>query len=411
MIRYHATWVLPIVSAPLRDGYVFVDGDTIVDVSSTDGERVSTPPSRDVDLTDYALLPSLVNAHTHLELSGLRGMVRPAASMPEWAGEAMAHMASHPPDAEAIRAAIRESLSSGTGLFGDISNTLASIEVLAEERAEAVVFRELLGFNEPEPVALVRRELDVLSARLAALRRPVTIRGSVAAHAPYSVSPGLFRAIQVEAAARGLSPLSVHGAESREELQFLETGSGPWRNVLEERDRWTDDWTPKGGGCLAYLAECGWSAPATILVHGVHLREDELVELARVGAGVVTCPRSNAWTGAGTPPVESFYECGVRVGVGTDSLASAPDLNMFSELAAVRGLAPSVSAATVLRSGTQVGAELLGYSDRGVLAKGFRASMIAVKCPPSLQSSGEVEEYLLSGIDPTHVVWPHASVL
>ena len=374
-----------------------------------DSRRRSASDDTDVDLTGYALLPSLVNAHTHLELSGLRDTVAPADTMPSWAHDAMTQIATRPPDPEAIRGAVRESLAAGTGLIGDISNTLASIAALVEARAEAVVFRELLGFNEPAPDELVRRELDALATRLETQAEPATVRGSVAAHAPYSVSPGLFRAIQTAAAARGLGPVSVHGAESAEELQFVTSGCGPWRDILEERRRWTDDWSPDEGGCVSHLAACGWVAPGTLVVHGVHLSDAELARLAAAGVGLVTCPRSNAWTGAGTPPVTRFYDSGVRVAIGTDSLASAPDLNVFSELAAVRALAPTTPAAALLRSATHVGAELLGYPDRGAILPGMKASMIAVRCPSGITRVDDVEEYLLSGVEPHQVVWPNSS--
>ena len=404
--RYHPSWVLPIVSSPLSNSCVEVEAGTIIGVHEESRRRPLAAADADVDLAGYALLPSLVNAHTHLEFSGLRDKVGRAKTMPAWASDAMAQMATGPPDPGAIRAAVRESLAAGTGLIADISNTLASIALLAEERAEAVVFRELLGFNEPAPEELVRHELDALATELNAQAFPATVRGSVAAHAPYSVSPGLFRAIQTAATVRGLQPLCVHGAESAEELQFLRKGRGPWREILEARRRWAEDWSPHDGGCISYLAACGWVAPGTLVVHGVHLSDEELSRMAGAGVGLVTCPRSNAWTGAGIPPVARFYDSGVRVAIGTDSLASAPDLNVFAELAAVRALAPTTSAAELLRSATSVGAELLGYPDRGAIVPGMKASLIAVRCPPDIARADDVEEHLVSGVAPDQVVWP-----
>jgi cytosine/adenosine deaminase-related metal-dependent hydrolase len=118
---------------------------------------------------------------------------------------------------------------------------------------------------------------------------------------------------------------------------------------------------------------------------------------------LVACPRSNVMTGAGTPPIEAFYASGARVAVGTDSLATVPDLNVFSELAALRRLAPNVPASMLLDSATRQGARALGFeTDFGTLAPGRRASMLAVQVPAHV---GDVEEYLVSGISPELLAW------
>ena len=85
-----------------------------------------------------------------------------------------------------------------------------------------------------------------------------------------------------------------------------------------------------------------------VAVHGVQFTDDDLSRLAAAGATVVACPRSNKWTGAGDPPIERFYASGVRVAVGTDSLASVANLNLFEELATLRRLAPTVPATRLL---------------------------------------------------------------
>jgi 5-methylthioadenosine/S-adenosylhomocysteine deaminase len=132
-----------------------------------------------------------------------------------------------------------------------------------------------------------------------------------------------------------------------------------------------------------------------LAVHGVYFTDAELARLAAAGATLVTCPRSNRWTGAGVPPVERFYASGVRVAVGTDSLASVDDLNLFAELAEVRRLAPGVPAARILESATLAGAVALGFdSELGSITPGKRAQLLAVRLPAGV---ADVEEYLLSG--------------
>jgi cytosine/adenosine deaminase-related metal-dependent hydrolase len=133
---------------------------------------------------------------------------------------------------------------------------------------------------------------------------------------------------------------------------------------------------------------------------------EDLARLAARGATLVTCPRSNGHTGAGAPPIEEFYASGVRVAVGTDSLASAPDLNVFAELATLRALAPSVPASALLASATIEGARALGFDgEYGSIEPGKAARLVAVALPPG---TADVEEYLVTGIGPDQVSWVSA---
>jgi cytosine/adenosine deaminase-related metal-dependent hydrolase len=140
-----------------------------------------------------------------------------------------------------------------------------------------------------------------------------------------------------------------------------------------------------------------------LAVHGVQMSSADLARLARHDVTLVTCPRSNGHTGAGAPPLEAFYASGVRVAVGTDSLASAPDLSVFAELATMRALAPSIPASALLDSATRQGARALGFdAEYGSLEPGKRARLLAVEAP---YNTDDVEEYLVSGVEPDQVRW------
>ena len=395
--RYRARWVAPIATPPIEHGWVEVAGGVVSAVGGAAG-ACPDPAAAEVDLGGACILPGLVNAHTHLELSALGGAVPPADSMPVWAAALMRRLESGPSSARsaAISAAVDEMHRAGTALVGDIANTPDSVAVLEEGPVEAVVFRELLGFDvAPERAAVLAGQL----AGLAAPRAEARVRLRAAAHAPYSVSPALFRAL----AARVPGPRSVHLAESREECEFLRSGRGPWREILEARGRWDPAWRPPGLGPVDYLDALGWLRSDTLVVHGVQLAPAEIRRLADVGATIVTCPRSNAWTGAGVPPVSAFYAAGAAVAIGTDSLASAPDLNLFAELAHLRRLAPEVPAGKILRSAALDGAVALGRGrTHGAIAPARRAALIAVETPETVK---DVEEYLLTGIEPEQIVW------
>jgi len=403
--RYHAAWVVPITSAPIRHGWVEVDGGMITGVGGGSTQARPATGIREVQLPSTVVLPGLVNAHTHLELSRFRGAVPPAATMPSWARQMMAGQAAERPlrDEDTVREAVAELRRAGTVLVGDIANTSASMDPLAASSLEAVVFREVLGFN------ATCDEAQAMVAQLWAdveRRSGTRIRLALAAHAPYSVAPSLFRAVSravVEASSGALLPMSVHLAESREEIEFLETGAGDWRAILEERGRWAPDWSPPGTGPVEYLDQLGWLVSSTLVVHGVHLTRSELNCMASAGVTLVTCPRSNQWTGAGVPPVADFYASGVRIAVGTDSLASVPDLNLFAELSELRRLAPDIPAKVLLESATRSGAMALGFgSELGAIEPFRRAVLIAVTLPGPVD---DVEEYLVSGIEPVQITW------
>jgi cytosine/adenosine deaminase-related metal-dependent hydrolase len=420
MISYRAAWVCPIAHAPMCRGWVAVQDGRIAAV----GSAQDAPPTTPRDLGDAVILPGLVNAHTHLELSWLRDRVPPAASFVDWIKQLFltrGGRSERPGDTkvtDAARAAAREMRESGTVGIGDISNSLASVEAIRATGLRGIVFHELLGFNlrTGESVAETRG-LRTLAARFGA----DAVRVSLAPHAPYSVSPELFRAIREEVDRSAVPITSVHLAESESEVDFLRDGSGPWPGILKWVGSERDDWRPPGVSPVAYLDDLGMIDPRTLVVHAVHLSDADLQRVAARGATVVTCPRSNQWVGVGVPPIARFYAAGLKVAVGTDSLASVSDLNLFSELHTMRWLAPSVPARTLLESATRVGADALGLGDElGTIEVGKRAELIAVtRAGPqrAVASSGtpqrapasagaiDVEEYLVSGIAPEQIQW------
>jgi aminodeoxyfutalosine deaminase len=389
-------WLLPIDRPPIPDGWVEIAAGRIVDVGA------GRPPSGCEDLGDVAVLPGIVNAHTHLELSWMAGRIPAAGSMVEWIRTVIDLRRSGPGAGQpgrveaAIRAAGRLA-ESGTTLVGDVTNSLETPAVLADLGLSGTVFHELLGFNALEPVALVQegwRRVDEVSR----LVDPSDIRFGLAAHAPYSTAPAIFSEI---ARTRRDAPLAVHLAESAEEVEFLHSGRGPFRELLEDVGVWTSAWAVPHCDPVEFLSRLGYLVPGLIVVHGVHLEERGLERLREAGAVLVTCPRSNAWVGGGLPPVSRFYASGIRVAIGTDSLASVDTLNVFDELAELRRIAPEVSAACLLESATRMGAEALGFgAHAGTITPGKRAALVAVEVPGGL---GDVEEYLVGGVPASRV--------
>ena len=233
------------------------------------------------------------------------------------------------------------------------------------------------------------------------------MRHTLAPHAPYSVSPALFGLIRAALQHDPFARSSVHLGESAAEIEFLKYGTGPCRTGLERMGKWDPSWVSPQSGPVEYLDRMGFLDDRVLVVHGVQFGEAELKRLAAKGATLVTCPRGNIRTGAGTPPIEDFFDSGVRVAVGTDSLASVPDLNLFAELEEMRRLAPALPARLLIESATINGARALGFdADFGTIDSGKRDALIAVQLDGYVPS---VEEYLVSGVDASQISWIPAS--
>jgi cytosine/adenosine deaminase-related metal-dependent hydrolase len=400
LIRYRAAWVVPVARPPVRHGWVAIDRGRVAAVGQ--GDTGDGMPEQ--DLGAAAIMPGLVNAHTHLELSYLRGAIPAAADFVTWIRGVVAARRQEPdPGSPAILNGIREGISeclrTGTVLVGDISNTLVTVDALEQASLSGVVFHELLGFNAPDPD-------DLVAQACARVARPATtpdVRVSLAAHAPYSVAPQMLRAIAREARSRGLSPVSVHLSESREEVEFVASGTGSWRSFLDDVGAWNPAWPVPGTTPVEYLNAEGFLGPDVIAVHGVQMTDADLEILRSSGTTLVTCPRSNRHTGAGNPPVERFFNAGVRMAVGTDSLASTADLNLFAELAMLRTLAPRVEASRLIESATRDGARALGFEQQfGTIEPGKSGRLLAISMPAA---GGDVEEYLVGGVQPAQIGW------
>ena len=385
---------------PLRDAWVAVDRGRIAAI----GKRALATGATEVDLGEVAVMPGLVNAHTHLELSYLRDEVPPASEFVTWIRGVMAARRQHPdPGApeilQAVDRGLAEAVACGTAVVGDISNTLVTFGPLTRSPLAGVVFYELIRFNVADADAFVeiaRKELD----RFVPTER---VRVSLAAHAPYSVAPLVLRAIRRAVDRDPFLPCSVHLAESMAEVEFISNGGGPWRVLLEELGVWDPAWVPPGGTPVEFLDDAGFLDARVLAVHGVQMDDADLIRLGARGATLVTCPRSNGHTGAGAPPIEDFYKSDVRIAIGTDSLASSPDLNLFAEMATMRALAPGVPASRLIGSATYEGARALGFdADYGTIDPGKRARLIAVEVPAG---TDDVQEALVGGIRPDQIRW------
>lgn len=407
-----APYVWPGRGPVIEDGAVLVRGRTIEAVGRyADMARITVAGTRTIDHPDQVLIPGLVNAHTHLEWSGLGGRIPlPQSGFPAWLQVFNRERArlSGSDRAAAVGAGRRALVEAGTAAWADVGGTLEPFEPdpnarpdaapdgasppTAEACTELALF-EVLGFNQTELHRVAPLE------RLA-VHPPAASGGpvmSLAAHGCYSTSAELIVQAKAWTRMRGL-PFSIHVAEHREELELLRTGTGFFRDFLESLGRWVPTWTAPGTSPVGLLDALGVLDPRTLLVHAVHLSAADWDLVVRRGCKVCFCPRSNAAINVGLPDIAAALERGVTTALGTDSLASNQDLNLFREAARVLQAYPEIRPEQVLRMITVGGAVALGCEDRfGSLAGGRSGRFLAVAVPARTDPRDLVEAIIAQG--------------
>jgi len=384
-VLHRARLVFPISQPAIEDGAVVVAGGEILEVGPFQLLRRQwlDAPARDHDET--VLLPALVNTHAHLDLSGLAGQVQPKESMAEWIRSLLAAREQLDEDhVQEARALALDSLGAyGTGIVGDINSSGSFSTGQPNDMVITHTFLEIFGLHTEDLEGALYALPPAARNLLADSQEGV----SLAAHAPYTTSAPLLKQVKEWGTAR-TKVISIHAAESEEEIHFLRTGQGPMRDLLEERGHEPDRWEPPGCGAVTYLERLGFLDHLTLCVHAVHLSKEEIQSLQSSGAGVCLCPRSNLFIGHGLPPVKQFLQAQISCSIGTDSLASNADLNLFEEMSVLMDKC-SISPEVVLAMATLNGAHNLGMASHyGSLEKGKRWLAIRVE---AADSEGVVE--------------------
>jgi cytosine/adenosine deaminase-related metal-dependent hydrolase len=380
-VRWHARWIVPVSSSPIADGTLVTEGARIIWV----GPRANAPAGgRDEALGDAIITPGIVNTHTHLDLTSLRGTLDGLAFF-DWV-RALTRARAALTD-EQLRAAARdgivEGLLAGVTTFGDTAPNDASFDAMRDLGVRGIAYREVFG---PDPKQ-VRESLDGLREAVTAMRARETalVKVGVSPHAPYSVSDLLFRAVASYAASENL-PVAVHIAESEAESQLIEKGEGPFADFLRGRGI---DVEPRGESPVHALSRSGLVRAHTLLIHTIRVRDREIPALASSGCGIAHCPASNAKLAHGTAPLAELVAAGARVGLGSDSMASNDRMDILEE-ARLAVLAQrsrgqkhdTLSARAALRLATLGGAEALRLDgDIGSLEVGKQADFAAFTSP------------------------------
>lgn len=355
---YRARWIVSGSSEPEHNGWVSLRNREIIDVG------VNAPPADAWDLGDVALLPGLVNAHTHLEFSDCASPIG-AQGMPlaEWIGEVIAarSQTTIPDKQDAIEAGVRESVDAGVRLIGEISTPPFDYDDVSNAAIDLVTFAVVLGLSSARS--------DERSAA-AVTHNEAFSHGGWSPHAPYSTTLSTIENI-VHLASRSNRPLAMHVAESPDERTLLEDGTGPFASSLRAIGAWQEGLFPWGRDPFVKLIEMLAAAPLALLIHGNDMRTHEIERVAKhENLTIVYCPRTHAFFGHDKHPVDELMRSGVRVALGTDSKASNPDLNLWREVQFLLKHRQDLAPHDVVQMATINGANAMGKINLGTIEIG-----------------------------------------
>jgi len=376
-----ARLVVPVAQPPIADGAVVVSGERIGAVGRW-AELRAHWAGPVADLGEGALLPGLVNAHCHLDYTGLAGQVPPQPSFPDWVKSILARKS-----AWTLEECRHGWLAGAAMLLRTGATTVADVEAAPELLPEVwsatplrvFSFLEMTGVRSRREPALVLQEAVDKAASLPAGR----CRAGLSPHAPYSTTAELLRRCAEAARARHWR-LTIHVAESQDEFEMFTHARGPMYDWLKRNQR---DMSDCGGGSpVAHLAACGVLGENLIAVHANYLAPGDAEVLARHGVSVVHCPRSHAFFKHEPFPLAELRRAGVNLCLGTDSLATVSsagpqtlELSMFAEMRALAAAAPGLPAEAILHMATVNGARALGLSEQlGAIAPGLAADFILI---------------------------------
>ena len=352
MRKIAAQYIFPIVDKPIKNGVITLnDKDEIIAIGRLDGEEES------VEFYNGILCPGFINAHCHLELSSLLGMIPQHTSLFGF----IQQMTSRPQLNEqdqisAILKADSKMVAEGIVAVGDISNTSISFDI---KTSSPIFYRNFIEVYGSSP-AIADTQFNKGSAVVAqaALRG---LSASLTPHAPYSMSDKLFKLVVAEAIKVGI--LSIHNQESQDENEYFINGKGPFAKQLAIDD--IEPFTTIGKTSIHRVLNELTESIKLLLIHNIYTSEEDydIAVDRNKDTNWVLCPNSNLYIEKQLPPVELFRRKGANIAIGTDSLASNTSLSMLEELKAIAKYFRDVRLEELLTWATLGGAKALGFDE------------------------------------------------
>ncbi len=384
--RLRARWVLPIDRPPIEEGEVVVEGDRIVEARPL---PIDGQPASDVrDFGEAVLLPGLVNVHTHLDYTVMRGLLEDIGFFP-WIRQLTARKAAFE-EADWIASATlgaAEAVAGGVTTLGDCTDSGAAFFGAKALGLRGVIYQEVFGIEETPSVEEIIAELHLKVRALRWAAAGTRLRAGISPHAPYTVRADLFRALAEYAEEENL-PVCIHAAESQAEVELIRQGTGTIAEMFARRGI---VWETPQVSAVAYLHALGALTPRTLLVHGVHLSAADRDRIRDTGVAWAHCPKSNAKLGNGIAPLSLMRGCyppeSIRIGLGSDSVASNNTMDLFEEMRfavlaqrAQKRHWEAMTAQEALEIATLNGARALGLErEIGSLETGKQADVVAVR--------------------------------
>jgi cytosine/adenosine deaminase-related metal-dependent hydrolase len=396
VIIIKAPWVLSSGGRWLQNASVVLDVAQGVVLDVQTGKPCIVAGHRVFDVGSKAIIPGLVNAHTHLELSMLSGIFREIlpGDYVGWVRKVMSQrmlLSEEDMQKAFVESALR-CFREGTAFVGDVSNKPLlelSEDVQGSNLPVRHLFWEWIGFT--VEAADFPEESKVFREKAWASQM------SIVPHAVYSTSPFLIQKSKEWCRERN-RVFSIHIGETEEEVRFLREGKGLWRDFLEELGKWNDYWIPPGTTPVKYLDSLGVLDSCTLLVHCLHLNSDDWDEVKARQCYVCLCPRSNKELGTGSLPAQEILRRNIPFLLGTDSLASSPSLNMFEEAVFLLEHYPDFSPEAVLKAITGEGNRFFTQSDACFVEAGFRRKLLAVEVSERATQKDLSSEILYNGV-------------
>jgi cytosine/adenosine deaminase-related metal-dependent hydrolase len=382
---YSARWVVPVSAPPFADGAVAVAGARIIAVGARADVRRQFPDATTEDFGTAALMPGLVNCHTHLELTAMRGFLEAEegnffAWLRKLTVARMLRLTADDLRVSATWGAV-EAARAGVTCVGDAASSAdACMMALADVGLRGTIYQEVFG---PD-ARMAEEQWTQARVQLEALRTHETplVRVGVSPHAPYTVSAPLLELITAYALEQN-RPVMMHAAESVAETLLMREGRGAF---AEDYARRGIEWRAPDVSPIQYLAEVGVLRARPLLAHCIHVDDADIETIRASGASVAHCPKSNAKLGHGHAPYHKFLK--LKHGFGSDSVASNNTCDLLAEartaLLMGRAQAPDalneLTAPQALFAATAGGAQALGLeAQTGALAAGLQADLIAVR--------------------------------
>jgi cytosine/adenosine deaminase-related metal-dependent hydrolase len=384
--------ILPITAPPIEDGAVLIAGGKIRALGkwrkfATHAALVAQQPI--TDLGEVILLPGLINAHCHLDYTGMAGEIPPPKNFTDWIAAITAYKASwdYSEYAQSWLRGAHQLLKSGTTTVADIEAVPELLPEVWDATALRVFsFLEMTGIKSRRPPRDILREA---SRKISTLKHP-RHSAHLSPHAPYSTVPELLK-LSAAAARKKNWRVSTHIAESETEFEMFHQASGAMHDWLKKNGRDNSDCGQRSP--VAHYARQKALGENVLAVHVNYLARGDAAVLAKSRTHVVHCPRSHDYFRHARFERERLARAGVNLCLGTDSLATTrrdgkkkPELDMFAEMRMLAANDKKISPEEILRLATINGARALGLAGKiGELSKNSFADLIALPCPEKLK--------------------------